>query len=247
MEMTLLPAELRTSGEKAKAVRQRSRIPAVYYGHGKKNLSLSLDYQTFRKTFDKAGESTVVELSIDGQKVPVLIYDVQYNPVTDRISHVDFYHVDMEKEVTTKVPVKLVGMAPAVKNLGGILTTHKHEITIRCLPKYLIHSVEVDVSSLEDFHSSIHVKSLKVSPEVKILDDPEDAIANVRPVRVEEEAPKPEAVAVEGAPVEGVVAPGAEGAAAAPAAGAGAKPAAGGAPGAAPAGSAKPAKEEKKK
>lgn len=221
MDTFTLEAQVRPLTEKAKILRRQSQIPAIYYGRGKKNIALALDYNIFNKVFAKAGESTVIELHVADKKIPVLVCDVQYNPVTDKISHVDFRHVDMETEITARVPVKLVGLAPAVKNLGGILTTHKHEITIKCLPKHLIPVIEVDVGSLEDFHSSIHIRDLKAPAEVKIIDNAEDAVANVRPPKIEEEK-KPEAAPAEGAavaPAEGAAAPaGAPGAPQAPAA-----------------------------
>lgn len=200
-----LQAERRNLTVKPRSIRNSGKIPAVSYGDGKEVMHLSLDYQGFRKVFAKAGESTVIELDIEGHKAPVLIHEVQYDPVSDHISHVDFYLVDMTKEVTTKISVKCVGLAPAVKNLGGILTVHKHEITIRCLPKDLVPVIEVDVTSLENFHSSIHLKDLKFPPTLKILDSLEDTIVNVRPPKIEEEEVKPvEAAAavpgVEGAP-----------------------------------------------
>lgn len=208
MPTLMLQAERRSLTIKPRKVRNSGKIPAVSYGRGKEASHLALDYQGFRKIFAKAGENTVIELDIEGQKAPVLIHDVQYDPVSDRISHVDFYLVDMTKEVTTKVPVKCIGLAPAVKNLGGILTVHKHEITVRCLPKDLIPVIEVDVTSLENFHSSIHLKDLKFPPTLKIMDSLEDTIVNVRPPKIEEEEAKPAEAAA--------AAPGAEGAAGAP-------------------------------
>lgn len=219
MDTFALETSSRPSAAKAKSLRRQGKIPAVYYGRGKGSVSLQLDYHAFRKVFATAGENTLIDLSVDGKKVPVLVHDVQYDPVTDQISHVDFIHVDMEKEVTTSVKVTVLGVAPAVKNLGGILDLQKHEIKIRCLPKDLIHGIEVDVSGIVDFHTSVHVKDLKIPSAVKVLDNPEDTVVTATPPRAEEEAKPAEAAAA--------AAPGAEGAAAAPAAGAAAPPAEG--------------------
>lgn len=218
MDTFVLETSARPVAAKAKNLRRQGKIPAVYYGRGKTSLSLQLDYHTFRKIFEKAGENTLIDLSVDGKKVPVLVHDVQFDPVTDAISHVDFIHVDMEKEVTTSVKVVVVGLAPAVKNLGGILDLQKHEIKIRCLPKNLIHSIEVDVSGIVDFHTSVHVKELKVPTTVKVLDNPEDTVVTATPPRAEEEAKPAEAVAAavpgtEGAAVPAAGAAPAEGAA----------------------------------
>lgn len=203
MDTPVLEASERNSSIKAKTIRLSSRLPAVYYGRGRPALSLSLDYQSFRKVFEKAGQNTIIELSVDGAKNPVLVHDVQFDPVSDQISHVDFMHVDMTKEVTTSVKVVIIGVAPAVKNLGGILDIQKHDIKIKCLPKDLIHEIQVDVSSIVDYHTSIHVKDLKIPPAIKILDRPDDTVVTVVPPKIEEEAPKPSeatAVQLEGTP-----------------------------------------------
>lgn len=239
MDSFVLETFPREASQKSKAIRASGKVPAEYYGRGQKNISFQMDYQKFKKIFLKAGENTIIELAVDGKKLPVLIHEMQYDPISDDISHVDFIHVDMDKEVTTSVKVTILGIAPAVKNLGGILDVQKHDIKIKCLPKNLIHSIEVDVSSIVDFHTSIHVKDLKVPSTIKILDNMEDTVVTATHIKVEEEKPAAAATA------EGAAAAGAEGAA--PAAGApGAAPAAGaaGAPGAAPAAG---AKAEKKK
>lgn len=191
----------------AKNLRREGKIPAVLYGAGKEAVHLSFDYQSFRKLFAIAGENTIIEVEVEGRKHPALVYDVQFDPVSDRISHVDLYLVDMTKKVEASVPVKLVGEAPAVKELGGILILQKHEVTIRCLPKDLIHEIEADVSSLIDYHHSLHVSDLKVPPAIEILDDSGDAVANVKPVKVEVEEPVAAAPAEGAASVEGAAAP----------------------------------------
>ncbi|MBI2639054.1 50S ribosomal protein L25 [Candidatus Peregrinibacteria bacterium] len=220
MDSFLLEVTARDIAQKAKFSRAAGRIPAVYYGRGKPTMTLSLDYQKFRKVYEKAGENTIIELAMDGKKFPVLVHEVQYEPVSDKFSHVDFIHVDMEKEVTTTVKIVCVGVCPAVKNMGGILDVLKHEIKIKCLPKDLIHSIEVDVSPIVDFHTSIHVKDLKIPSGIKILDNAEDTVVTASPIKVEEEAPKPAEAAAGAVPAEGAV-PGAV-----PAAGAAATPAA---------------------
>lgn len=208
-----MEANIRDSKIKPKALRSSGMVPGIYYGRGKTAVGLSLNYQLLRKTYEKAGSNTIVELSMDGKKMPVLIHEIQFDPLFDTISHVDFIHVDMEKEVTTNVKVIIIGTAPAVKNLGGILDVQKHEIKIKCLPKDLIHGIEVDVSGIEDFHTSVHVKDLKVPSTVKILDNPEDTVVTATPQKVEkEETP---AVAEGAAPAEGA-ASAAEGGAQAP-------------------------------
>lgn len=201
MEMILLEAKVRDPKISPSYLRKTRLIPAVYYGHKEKSVALQLDYQTFRKTFQKAGGNQVVELQIDGKKKPVLIHEVQYNPLTDRIDHVDFLHINMDKEVTAMIPVEIVGLAPAVKDFGGILTTLKHQIEVRCLPANLPHSIQVDVSSLAQLHSSIHIRDLVLPKDVKVHGSPADVVLTVAPPKIQEELAKEAAAAAAAAPV----------------------------------------------
>lgn len=188
METVQLEAKTRDLKVSARSLRANKIIPAVYYGKKEEPVSLQLDYQVFRKAFLKSGSSQVIDLSIDGSKKKhVLVQDVQYHPVTGSIYHVDFLHVNLKEEVTTEVPIVTVGVSPAVKDLGGILSTVKHEITVRCLPMNIPHSVEVDISGLVDFSTSVYIKDLKIPKEVVVLDDPEEVVVIISAPRTEEE------------------------------------------------------------
>ncbi len=180
-------------------------IPGVCYGSGQKNISIALDYQAFRKVYLTAGENTIIDLEVEGASTPfpVLVHDIQYDSVYGNFNHVDFIFVRMDQEVTTHVSLTFIGVAPAVKELGGVLVTHKSEIAIKCLPKYLIHKVDVDISGLVDFHCAFHVKELVGIPkEVTVLDNPEDVLVTVVPPRAEEEVKPAEEVLSEAVPAE---------------------------------------------
>lgn len=216
MAKILLDVQVRDVKVSPTYLRKQRKIPAVFYGNKQKSMALQVDYQTFRKAYEKAGGNQVIELSIDGKKQPVLVQDVQYNPLTDNFDHIDFVHVNMNEEVKANIPVVIVGTAPAVKNLGGILTTLKHDLEVKCLPSDLPQNIEVDVSGLEALHSSIHLSDVKVPNGVKLTGNPEEVIVTISVVKEEVvEAPAAEAVpGAEGAaPAEGAAAP-AEGAAA---------------------------------
>ena len=193
MEVINLEAKLRDLTSSAKLVRRENQIPAVYYGAGKKNVHLTLDYQAFRKAFKEAGENTIIDLKLDdGKTLKVLVQDVQYNPVNSQYEHIDFINVNMNKEVEAKIPLKFIGEAPAVKNLGGIVTTQRDEVAIRCLPGDLIKEVEVAIDDLVDFNAAIFIKDLNFPESITVLDDPELMVVNVVPPRIEvEEEPTP--------------------------------------------------------
>lgn len=201
-----LPVLVRQTEERAKALREGKMVPGVVYGHGFQNVHLKVDYQTFRRVFQAATFSTLVTLDIDGkQQVPVLIHEVQYDPVTDLITHVDFYAVRMDEKVATHIALEFIGVSEAVK-LGAVLNTNKHQVEVSALPGDLVHTIPVDLTKLEKIGDIIRIKDLVPPKGIEILANPEEPIVSAVELKIIEETP------VEAAPVEGAVP--AEGAAA---------------------------------
>ena len=151
-------------------------------------MSLQVDYQEFRRAYKAGGTNTILELSVDEgkEKFNVLIHDMNFDPVTDVIRHVDLINVRMGQKLTTKIPLEFVGTAPAVKELGGVLVYHLNEVEIECLPKDLIHSVEVNIESLADFHTYIRIKDLSFPETIAVLHEEEDVVINAVAPREEE-------------------------------------------------------------
>ncbi len=201
-----LKAAKRDPKAKAKDVRTGGHVPGVLYGHKTENQALQCVEQEFHKVYVEAGESTVLELDVEGKKTPVLIHSLQLDPVTDKYEHIDFFAPDMTKEVTTNVPIRTTGEAPGVKDHGGILVRNRDQISVKCLPKDLPHEVTIDLNPLAELHDSVKVGDLKLPEAVQILEDPETLIISVTPPRKEEEEVKP--VVAEGE--EGEVAEGEE-------------------------------------
>lgn len=190
MEKTCFTVQKRDGSVKANVLRKQALIPAEFYGHGLKNESYQMNYQDFRRLFKKNGYNTVIELDVEGgTKRNVLVHQVQFDPVTDRYIHVDFINVRMDEAVTTTVPIKLEGTAPAVREMGGVLVQSLDEIEITCLPGDLIHEVVLQVDSLVDFNASLHVSDIKLSDKITILSDPEQTICAVQAPAEEEVAP----------------------------------------------------------
>jgi len=194
-----------------KVIRDSGMIPAVFYGPKQKSQHLAVEYQTFRRVFDKGGQNTVLELSIDGKaKTYVLVQDLQCDPISDKFIHIDFKYVDLNKEIETEVPLEFTGESKAVREMQGTVITAKDFITVKCLAKSIPHSLKVDISVLEDFTCSIRVKDIALPEGVETLDDAELVLVNVVPPKAEEE--EVAAAPAEGeVPAEGAV-PAAEGA-----------------------------------
>ncbi len=201
---TLKAQSRKLLGGKAGTLRKSGVIPAVVYGHNFKTQSIQVPYQEFEKIYKQARESSLIDLEIEGEKsegawpgsVKVLIHDIQYHPLTNQFQHIDFYKIKAGEKITVEVELKLTGLSPAVKELGGVLVSSLDEVEIECLPEDLIHQIEVDISGLKNFDDIIRVGDLKVPRNIKILQNPKDVVVNI-------ERPREEEVA-EGAPEEKV-------------------------------------------
>lgn len=213
MNPPTLTVSRRPAGEKASLLRRRGTVPGILYGHRVGNVSLACDEKILEKVLRSAGESTIIELHLEKTSVPVLVHEVQRHPVNSRISHVDFYALDLSKKVRTSVPTVAVGLSLAVKDLGGILVHQMQAVKVECLPKDLPASIEVDISGLANFHDKVTVASLHVDPAVKVLEDKEETVFTVVPPREEEKEEEKPVVAVEGVTPEGETVVAAEGAA----------------------------------
>jgi len=221
------------TGKQVNRLRREGVLPGVVFGGHKDSTNVQTDQREFERGYRRWGNTTLVTLEglTDGEQ-PVLIHDVTRSTLTGRLLHVDFLRVSLTEKVHAEVPLHFVGESAAVKG-GGVLVHAKSEINVEAFPQDIPHAIEVDLSPLLEIDDSIYVRDLKVdASKVEVLDEGDELIVRVVPVRIEEEAPAP-AAAVEGA--EGAeAAEGEEGEAAAPAAGAAAKPGAPAAAGAKP-------------
>jgi large subunit ribosomal protein L25 len=139
-----------------------------------------------------------------GKSVSVITYNIQRNPLTDEIIHLDFMNVIMDEAIKTKVRLELIGEPIGVKESEGVLVHGLREIEVKCLPGDIPDKFQIDVGALEINHS-LHVSDLKVSKKVEILAPPEEMIAVVSPPTKEEEVVPPpptpeELAAAEAAP-----------------------------------------------
>jgi len=193
--MISLSAKVRKNlGKKVKILRKKDVLPVVLYGPKIKNLNLEIDAKEFEKVYKEAGESSLVSLDIEGQKQKflVLIHDIQFDPLTGKPIHIDFYQPSLEEETEVTVPIIFEGEAPAVKELGGTLVKNIGDVEVKALPQNLPHEIKLNIDSLKTFEDNIKISDLKIPPGVKILKDSEEIVVSVSPPeKIEEELEKP--------------------------------------------------------
>jgi large subunit ribosomal protein L25 len=207
MERPVLTAEIRegVGKEKAKKLRAKGQIPAIFYGPRSQTIPLVIDSKELSKALQtEAGENVLIDLDIrkgaQSDRKVVMLKDIQIDPLQRITLHTDFYEVAMDEMVTVEVPVHLVGKPEGTK-MGGILDQVRRMIQVQCFPGDIPKSVDIDVSPLK-IGDSIHVQDIHVE-KAKILSDTNFTIATVVPPVVEEkvaEAVAPEAA--EGAEVK---------------------------------------------
>ncbi len=189
MEALKLEAKTRViKGKQVKQLRTVGQIPAVVYGHGIASQDISLDLRAFEKVLRQAGESSLIDLAVgDAAVVKVLVHDVQHDPLRSTIIHADLRQVNMKEKLEANVTLKFVGEAPAVKALGAILLRNMDTVTVRCLPQYLVHEIEVDLSNLKNLDDQITIGSLVLPEGMEFVNGPEEVIAIAQTPISEEE------------------------------------------------------------
>ena len=207
---TKLGAKIRNNAGKGLGeLRVSGLVPGVVYGHGVKNINVAVPKILLEKVFKIAGESTLVELEVEGDKTRhVIINDIQIDPVRGLLKHVDFLEVRLDEKIKAEVPLEFIGEAPAVKELAGTLIKNIHHVEVEALPQNLPHSLEVNLESLKTFEDHLTIADIKTSSNVKILTESDQVIASVVPPRTEAEMEEIKGEVVEDvSKVEGVEKP----------------------------------------
>jgi large subunit ribosomal protein L25 len=178
----------------ARKARAAGQIPGVVYGHGEAPVPVAVGARDFTNALrGHKGGNPIVNLNVDGGEVTALIRDVQYDPLTSAILHLDFQHISLTEMVEVEVPVHLVGVPTGVKDGGGILEHLIRTIEVRCLPTAIPASIDLDVTGLV-VGASAHVSDLKVEG-IEILTDPGATLAIVAAPTVEAEPTPADAAA----------------------------------------------------
>jgi len=210
-QIELVAASRDILGKKVRFLRRQGLIPANLYGHNVKSTALQIETSQLKHTLTKAGMSSLIALKVDGTKRPkmVIVRQLQREPLSGEILHVDLYQVKMEEKIKLEVPLLFVGEASAIKERGGILVQNMSSLEVECLPANMPHNIEVDLSVLTEIDQAVHVRDIHTDEGVSILTDPDQAIVQIARSRVEveiaEEVAAAEAFAEAAAEVEAEV------------------------------------------
>lgn len=187
METLKLKTEPRALGKgQAKILRQQGLVPVVLYGKGRESRSLQIGARELSKVIAKAGGHQLIALELENEEVVTLAREIQRDVIRLDYLHVDFQEVKMDVKVNTQIPLNIEGEAPAVVNLGGVLTQGLDQLDIECLPGDLVSEILVNVEGLEELNESILVSDLQVPDTITVLSDPESMVIKIEPPRLVE-------------------------------------------------------------
>lgn len=214
MRRANMSAEARTQAGKgvARKARAAGRLPSVVYGEGQPPQPLTVERRTFERLMvGVEGRNVLVNLKVgDEPEVMTLVKDIQYDPLSGEMLHVDFLRVSTEHRITTEVPVRLIGSSVGVRE-GGIMEFAIRQVEVECLPQDIPDSIELGIAELQMGHS-LHVRDLPTSEKFRILTDPDRTVVSViSTARLEAAAQRAEAAAAEAVAGEGEAAAAEEG------------------------------------
>src|SRR5439155_12441779 len=190
METVSLATQPRTGHGKriARRLRKEGLVPAVIYGHKQATVAVALG----KKDLDTAlrHHARVVDLRIDGRTETAVIQEVQHDHLGKEVLHVDFKRVSKDERIEVAVPIELKGV-PAGVGHGGVLDQPLHELDVECLAIAIPENIRVSIGDLQ-IGQAIHVKDLTLPEGVKVLNDPEAVVVQLRAFLAE---PEPTAAA----------------------------------------------------
>ncbi len=201
MEKIIMKVSVREEKGKGacKQIRREGIVPGIVYKGGKKALPVSMDRKELWKALHTdAGENAIITLDIeDGATKTVIAHEIQFDPLRDRVIHVDFQEITLTDVIKVKVPVNVKGEAVGVIE-GGVLNQALWEIEVECKAMDVPEHIEVHIEEL-NIGDGIHIKDLlDIPPEIKIIDDLEELVVGVNAPQVEEEVVEEELEVEEG-------------------------------------------------
>lgn len=196
-EVLVVPKRESFGKSAVRDLKKNGMIPAVVYGLNEPPVAIAISPKAVARVLaSDAGMNSVMFLQREGTDIKrhVIIKDLQRDPISGRLRHVDFMRVDMTHKVRVKVPVRLIGTAIGVKSQGGVLDFAHREIEIECLPSIIPAHIDVDITNL-NVGDSIRFEQIALVPNVVFTGDAHQTVCSVRGKAAEEEVAAPAAAA----------------------------------------------------
>lgn len=167
-------------------LRESGRLPGIVFGRGRDNTMVHLAEKDFMQ-WAKNGESQIIQLQIEEMgTIPVLLENVQRDPLTRKLVHIDFLQVRMDEKVRTKVSVELTGTPEGTKT-GGILQTQVSQIEVEGLPNQLPSVITVDISNLQ-VGDTLTAGELTIPEGVALVSSPDELLVSIVPPRLDKDS-----------------------------------------------------------
>ncbi|MCX6548252.1 MAG: 50S ribosomal protein L25 [Holophagaceae bacterium] len=194
-EILIVPKRETFGKAAVRDLKKSGMIPAVVYGLNEPPVAIAISPKVVARVLaSDTGMNSVMFLQREGTDIKrhVIIKDLQRDPITSRLRHVDFMRVDMALKVRVKVPVRLVGTSIGVKAMGGVLDFAHREIEIECLPTFIPAHIDVDITNLA-VGDSVRFEQIDLGTNVIITGDAHQVVCSVRGKAAEEELAVPAA------------------------------------------------------
>ena len=180
------------TGKKVKTLRNQGLIPMNMFGYGTDSQALQCDLSQLNKILPVAGTNIPISINIDGEtkdasETICFVRDLQWDPISDKLLHVDLYRVDSSRTVTIEVPITLTGTSDAIINMGGTLIQPVSSVTVQGLPLNIPTEFVLDISALDGFDKSILISDLGTDDSIELMNPEDQMVARVLPPRIEEE------------------------------------------------------------
>ncbi|MFQ5925483.1 MAG: 50S ribosomal protein L25 [Dehalococcoidia bacterium] len=174
-----------TLGKKVRFLRRQGLTPANLYGPKTESIPLQVETSLLERLIARVGQNALITLRVDGATEPrlTMIRDIQRNPLTGAVLHVDFFQIEVTHKVKAEIPLTFLGEAPAAKRPRAMLIQNLTSLQVEGLPTDLPRSIEVDLSSMEEMDQAIHVRDIAVSDRLEVLTAPDEVVVHVEETR----------------------------------------------------------------
>lgn len=160
----------------AKKTRYEGFVPGVLYGRDNQGQSVKVEASNLRRIISRMGSSAIFDAEYDNKPRLIMLKEVQNEPVSGEVLHVDLFEISADEAIATTVPLMAVGIEGVVG--GGVLQQMMNELQVSCLPKFVPKLIEFDVAGMHT-GQALYVSDLKIEEEVEVLDDVDEMVANI--------------------------------------------------------------------